>query len=59
MNFSVLDLAMHFEESLDPICIMLWLNRIPIGDVPKVLRHVSLIFNDYVMQDDATSHDLP
>lgn len=59
MNFSVLDPAMRFEESLDPICIVLWLNGIPIGDVPKFLKHVSLIFNDHLMQGDATSHDLP
>ena len=29
------------------------LDRIPIGDVPKVLWHASLILNDHVVQDDA------
>lgn len=59
MNFSVLYPAMPFKESLDPIWIILWLNRSPIGDVLKVLRHIPLIFNDHVMQYDATSHDFP
>jgi hypothetical protein len=27
------------------VCIMLWLNMIPIGDEPKVLFHVALILN--------------
>ena len=31
------------------IWIVLWLNRIPIRDVLKDLRHASLIFNDHVM----------
>lgn len=37
MNFSVLDVAMRYEESFYPICIVLRLNMTPIGDVPKVL----------------------
>ena len=58
MNFLVLDVVVCCEESLYHVCIVLLLNRIPIGDVAKVLRYASLIFNDCVMQDDATCHDL-
>jgi len=57
MNLSILSASMRREKSPYPICVMLLLNRILIGDVPKVLRHATLIFNDHVMQDDATCHD--
>ena len=59
MNLTVLDLAMLLKECQDPVLIILWLNRSLVGDVPKVLRHISLIFNGHVMEDDATSHDPP
>lgn len=59
MNFSVLDASMRYEESLYPVCIVLRLNRILIGDVPKVLCHASVIYNDHVLQDDATCNYLP
>ena len=58
MNFSVLDASMWREESLY-VCFVLRLNRIPIGDVLKVLWHDSFIFNDRAAQNDATSHYLP
>jgi hypothetical protein len=44
---------------LYPIGIMFWLNRILIDDVPKVLCHDMLIFNNHVMQDKETCHYLP
>lgn len=50
MNFLVFDVAMPFEKSLYPICVVLRINRFPIGYVPKVLRHASLIFNDHVIK---------
>ena len=56
-NLMVLDLAMLLKECQDHVRIMLWLNQSPVCDVPKVLRHIPLIFNDYFMQYDATSHD--
>ena len=59
MNLSFLDPTMPFKECMYPIWIILWLNWSPIGDVLKVLRHISIIFSDHVMQYDATSHDLP
>jgi hypothetical protein len=60
MDLSVVpNASMNYEEPIYPICIMLWLNRIPIEDVPKVMCHVELIFNDRVSQDDATYSYLP
>jgi hypothetical protein len=59
MDLSVPDASMNYEESMYPVCIMFWLNRIPIEDVPKVMCHVELIFNDRVLQDDATYSYLP
>lgn len=59
MNFSVLDSVMCYEESMYHVCIVFWLDRIPIEDVSKVLWHASLILNDHVVQDDATYYDLP
>jgi hypothetical protein len=41
MNLSVLDASMRYEESMYPIFIMLWLNMILVGDVPKILYHVA------------------
>lgn len=58
-NMSVLNLAMLFKECQDPVHILLCLNWSPIGDVPKVLRQIPLVFNDDVMKYDATSHDPP
>lgn len=58
MNYSVPNRTMCFKDFLYPICIVLWLYRILTSDVPIVLTHASLIFNYYVMQDDATCHDL-
>ena len=59
MSITVLNLAMLLKECYDPVRLILWLNRTPIGDVPKVLKHIPLIFNGHVMQYDASSHDLP
>ena len=58
MNLSVLDASMCCEETMHHVCIVFWLNLIPIGDVPKVLRHLTFVFNDHVKQDDATCHYL-
>jgi hypothetical protein len=48
MNLSILNPLRHCKESLYCTCIVLWPNMILIGDKPKVLWHVSLIFNDHV-----------
>jgi hypothetical protein len=42
-----------FRGILDHVCIMLRLKKISLWDVPQVLKHVLLIFNNHVMQDDA------
>jgi hypothetical protein len=47
INLSVLDESMRYEESLIPICIMLWI-RISIEDVLKDLFNVTFILNDHV-----------
>jgi hypothetical protein len=59
MLILVLDGSVHVEELLDHVCIMVWLNMVSICDAPKVIRHVSLMFNDHVMQDDATYDYFP
>ena len=58
MNLSVLYLAMLFKECQDSIRIILWLNLSPVDNVPKVFRHIPLVFIYHVMQYDATSHVL-
>jgi hypothetical protein len=50
---------MGFEEGLDPVAIMCWFYKITTGDVPEVLGHVTLIFNDHVVQDNAIFYYLP
>ena len=59
MNMTVHDLAMLLKECQDPVHIILWLNRSPVGDVPKVLKHIPLVFNDHVMRYDASIRDPP
>ena len=59
MNLKVLDLPMMLKKLQYHVRIMLSLNRSPVDDVPKVLSQIFLVFNDHVMQYDATSHDLP
>ena len=59
MHLLVLNARMGLKECLDPVGIMCWFYLITIGDVPEVLGHAALIFNDHVMQDDATLHYLP
>jgi nitrate reductase gamma subunit len=59
MHLLVLNACMGLEEGLDHVAIMCWFYKITIGDAPEVLGNVALIFNDHVVQDDATFHYLP
>ena len=59
MNLMVLNLAMLLKECQDPVRVILWFHRSPVGDVPKVLGLIPLVLNDHVMQYDTTSHDPP